>query len=150
MTRDETQDRIIATLADLGDGLATYEHLVALGKEHAPEDARLRADEHALPGCQSQVWIRAALRDGRMCFEADSDSLIIRGILVLLLRVLNGRPPAHVAHADLYFLEKAGLSNSLSPSRANGVATIVKYMQQRAAALAAPDGDADSAANESV
>jgi cysteine desulfuration protein SufE len=138
MTRDEAQDRIIAEFSGIEDGIATYEYLVAVGKQHDPNDDRLKTDEYALPGCQSQVWLRSELRDGRLRFYADSDSQIIRGILVLLLRVLSGRAPAHVANTDLYFLKEVGLSSSLSPSRASGVATIVRHMRQRAADLDTP------------
>jgi cysteine desulfuration protein SufE len=143
MTLNDAQNRVIAELPDGADGIAMYEHLAALGRQAGPADDRLRTEAHALPGCQSQVWIRAAVSADKLRFEADSDSLIIRGILVLLLRVLNGHSPADVAQAELYFLDRAGLSRSLSPSRANGLATIVRHLQHLAGALAEQDSARD-------
>ncbi|MDY7107812.1 MAG: SufE family protein [Planctomycetota bacterium] len=132
---DETQARIIEEFSALDDSLDRYERLIDLGRRHDPPDEQLRSAEHAIPGCQSQVWIRAEVRDGRLHLHADSDSLIIRGVLALLLRVLDGRRPAEVAAADLHFLEEVGLTTHLSPSRANGVATIVRHLQRSAAEL---------------
>jgi cysteine desulfuration protein SufE len=132
---DETQARIIEEFSALDDSLDRYERLIDLGRRHDPPDEQLRSEEHAIPGCQSQVWIRAELRDGRLHLHADSDSMIIRGVLALLLRVLDGRRPAEVAAADLHFLKEVGLTTHLSPSRANGVATIVRHLQRSAAEL---------------
>lgn len=132
MTLNEAQQQIIAEFAALDDGFARYEHLIALAKAHAPLDDCYKTDAYALPGCQSQVWIRPEMSNGHLHFDGDSDSQIIRGILILLLRVLSDRPPAEIATADLYFLKEAGLSDHLSPSRANGVATIVRHLQQQA------------------
>jgi cysteine desulfuration protein SufE len=135
MTIDEVQHQIITEFRGCEDEFATYERLVALGKDHAAADEQLRSDAHALPGCQSRVWIKGTLRGGKLHFDADSDSQIIRGVLVLLLRVLSGRPPAEIADADLYFLKQVGLTTGLSPSRASGVASIIQHMRQRAADL---------------
>lgn len=130
MTIDETQRRIVEEFSRLGDCLDKYEHLISLGKAHAPMDNRFKTDEYAMPGCQSQVWIRSEMNDGMLRFHADSDSAIIKGVLVLLLRTLDRRPPADVATARLYFLEEIGLTTNLSPTRANGVATIIRHMQE--------------------
>ena len=130
---DAEQRRIVEEFASLGDWFDRYEHLIALGKAHPPMSAEDRTQERALPGCQSQVWVRAELDDGRMRFAADSDSQIIRGVLALLVRVLDSRRPAEIASAELFFLERAGLTSRLSPTRANGVATIVRHLRQRAA-----------------
>jgi cysteine desulfuration protein SufE len=123
----QVQDRVVEEMAGL-DRLAKYEYLVGLGQGLASPDG-IRSDEYAVPGCQSRVWIQAELRDGRLRLFADSDAMITRGIIALLLRVLDGRPPAEVAHADLYFLEQTGLSTHLSPSRANGLAAMVKQIR---------------------
>jgi cysteine desulfuration protein SufE len=131
MTIDEAQQKIIAEFGDMDDWLDKYQHLVHLAREH-PSDDNLRRPDHALPGCQSQVWIRSEMHDGTVHFFADSDSRIVQGILVLLLRVLNDQPPADIAAADLYFLRETGLETNLSPTRANGVATIVRHLQQSA------------------
>lgn len=112
-----------------------YEHLVALGREYEPLDDTLKVDEYALSGCQSQVWIVTELVDGVMYFRADSDSVIIRGVLALLSQVLNGRPPADIVATDLHFIRDIGLTSHLSPSRSNGVATIIKHLHQSAAAF---------------
>jgi cysteine desulfuration protein SufE len=125
MTIDEVQDAIVEKFGTLDDWLEKYEYLVGLGEELPPADEGLRTEKYALPGCQSRVWIRAERHEGMVRFAADSDSAITKGILALLLRVLDGRRPADIARADLYFLEKTGLSSGLSPTRANGVATIV-------------------------
>jgi len=133
-TIDAAQDRIIREMSGL-DGLAKYEYLVALGRRlRCPEG--LRTEEHAVPGCQAQVWIRAELSDGCLRLFADSDALITRGIIALLLRVLDGRPPAEILDADLHFLAATGLSTHLSPSRANGLAAMVKRIREHAAAWA--------------
>lgn len=130
MTIDETQQTIIEEFAPLADWFDKYEHLIGLGRGHELLDAGFRTDEYALSGCQSQVWIRPEMIDGKLHFRADSDSVIIKGILALLLRVLSGRAPAEIAEAELFFLKEIGLSTNLSPSRANGVATIVRHMKQ--------------------
>lgn len=136
MTIDETDAQIIAEFAARPDWLDRYEYLIGLGRQHPPADEQLKTEAHAMRGCQSQVWIRSELRDGKLCFEADSDSLIVRGILVLLLRVFNGRAPADIAGAVLRFPQQVGLTSHLSPARANGLATILRHMQQCAAELA--------------
>ncbi len=139
MTIERRQQQIVDEFAGLHDWFDKYEHLIELGKALAPPAADLPTDENALPGCQSQVWIRSTVDGGRMQFEADSDSLIIKGVLSLMLRALHDQPPEDVADAELHFLQDIGLTSNLSPSRANGVATIVRHMQQCGAALAAAD-----------
>jgi len=135
MKINEVQDNIINEFSNLPDWLQKYEHLINLGKTHPGLHESLKTDKYALPGCQSQVWIHAILQNGKIFFETDSDSLIIRGILSLLKRVLNDQPPLDISHADLYFLQKTGLHSSLSPIRANGVSAIVKRMQDLAEAI---------------
>lgn len=129
---DEAQDRVIEEMAGLADTIARYEYLVAQGRALESPDG-IRAEEHLVPGCQSRVWIRAGMENGRLRLSADSDALITRGIIALLLRVLDGHPPAEVAGADLYFLEETGLATHLSPSRANGLAAMVKRIREFAA-----------------
>jgi len=127
-TIDAAQERILEETAHLTDWMARYEYLIELGKKfEAPSD--LRIGENALQGCQSQVWLKAENREGKVHFWADSDSVITRGILSLLLRVLNDRSPREVSEADLYFIERLGLSRHLSPSRADGLGMIVKRMR---------------------
>lgn len=130
MTIDEAQKAIIHEFARFHDRLGQYEHLIDLGTKLIPPDEGFRNDRNALQGCQSQVWISGAVADGRLSFTADSDSVIIKGFLVLLLRVLNDRTPAEIVSADLYFLKEVGLSTNLSPARANGLAAIVRHLRR--------------------
>lgn len=127
------QDRVIDEMAVLDGHLEKYEYLVGLGRKLESPDG-IRVDEHEVPGCQSRVWIRAEVEDGRLRLYADSDATITRGIIALLLRVLDGHPPRQVAEADLYFLEETGLGSHLSPSRANGLAAMVKQIRAYAEA----------------
>ncbi len=123
-------------MGGLEDAMARYEYLVRLGRALAVPDEGIRTDEHALAGCQSRVWIRGELRDGRLHLAADSDAMITRGIIALLLRVLDDRPPRDILEAELYFLDRTGLRTHLSPSRANGLAAMLKRIRSYAEAPA--------------
>lgn len=128
---DGRQDRVVEEMSRFGKWLDKYEYLVELGRKlESPEG--IRAEEHLVPGCQSRVWMRAEMEGGRMRLFADSDALITKGIVALLLRVLDGHRPAEVADAELYFLEETGLSTHLSPSRANGLWAMVKQIRSYA------------------
>lgn len=127
-TIGERQDRVIQEMVRLDEWLDRYEYLVALGRKlESPEG--IRADENLVPGCQSRVWMVAEMDDGRLRLSADSDALITKGIVALLLRVLDGQPPEEITDAELYFLEETGLSSHLSPSRANGLWAMVKQIR---------------------
>jgi cysteine desulfuration protein SufE len=130
------QDAIVAEMAGLDDPLRKYEYLVSMGRALEDPGDFVRQQAHAVPGCQSQVWIRAELQDGRLRLQADSDAMITRGIIALLLRVLDGRTPAEILDADLFFLDRTGLQAHLSPSRANGLAHMVQQIRARAEAAA--------------
>ena len=130
---DRVQDQIVAEFAELGDWFDKYEYLITRGKELPRLDDQFKSDAYAMPGCQSQVWIVPRFRNGQVYFDADSDSLIVKGMISLLLRVVNGHAPGEVADADFYFLKRTGLRGSLSPTRANGVAAIIRRMRQLAA-----------------
>jgi len=123
------QDEIIGEMSGLEDWLAKYEYLVALGRELRTPENGIRTEENAIAGCQSSVWISAKLWDGRIRLAADSDAVITRGIIALLLRVLDGRTPGEVAAAELYFLDRTGLRTHLSPARANGLAAMVRKIR---------------------
>ena len=131
---DAVQEEIIAEMAGLDDPLDKYEYLVALGREMETPAPAIRREAHAVPGCQSRVWIRTELRDGRLRIQADSEAMITRGIIALLLRVLDDRAPARIRDADLFFLDETGLRAHLSPSRANGLANMVREIRRHAAA----------------
>lgn len=137
MTMTEIQDQIIKEMSGHDDWLDRYEALIALGNEFGELDEALRTDEHRISGCQSAVWLITDVRDKRLHLHADSDSLITRGMLALLLRVFNAQPPAAVAETELYFLDEIGLNSNLSPSRANGLSTIVQAIRQAARGHAA-------------
>jgi cysteine desulfuration protein SufE len=126
---DEAQAGIIDEMSGLEDVLARYEYLVAQGDALPVADGELRSERYAIPGCQASVWLRAELREGRLRLHGDSDARINRGIVALLLRVLDDRTPAEILAADLYFLERTGLSTHLSPVRANGLAALVQRIR---------------------
>jgi cysteine desulfuration protein SufE len=128
-TINDIQDKIIEEFSELDDWLDKYEYLIDLGKELNPLAADLKTEDNAIKGCQAKVWISAEMKDGKLCFFADSDALITKGLIALLLRVLNDQTPADIVNADLYFIEKVGLNSHLSPSRANGLASIVKQIK---------------------
>ncbi len=130
MTIQEAQEAIIKETAGFGSRLEMYDYLVAWGEELPGLEDSQKNDRNALPGCQSRVWITAKLENGRILFAADSDSVILRGMLALLVRVLQNRTPEEAASADLYFLRQLGLEQHLSPARAAGLRTIVRHVRQ--------------------
>ena len=112
------------------DWMERYEHIIELGKELDPIAEKDKLDEHLIRGCQSRVWLLAAKdRDGNVQFRADSDAIITKGLAALMVRVMNGLPPAAIAQADLWFIEKIGLDAHLSPTRANGLRSMVQQMK---------------------
>jgi cysteine desulfuration protein SufE len=133
----DVQDEIVAGMANLDGILKKYEYLVHLGRSLEVPGASIRQPAHAVPGCQSQVWIRSELHDGRLRILADSEALITRGIISLLLRVLDGRTPAEILEGQLYFLDRTGLGSHLSPARANGLAVMIRQIRQHATELSA-------------
>ncbi len=129
MSINGEQDKIIKEFSALNDWFEKYEHLMELGKQHSSISKKFKTDQYALPGCNSKVWIVSKNHNGRVLFWADSESIIIRGILSLILRVVNNRLPDDITTAELYFLREIGLSTALSPVRANGVRAIVEYVK---------------------
>ena len=117
-----------------------YAYLIDLGKSLPLIDAKYKDEEHLIRGCQSQVWLAARLNDqGRIEFTADSDAIITKGIISLLVRVLSGQTPQDIAQADLSFIDRIGLSSHLSPTRANGLSEMIRQMKLYAAAFAAKE-----------
>lgn len=123
------QEEIVAEMAGLEDGLKTYAYLVRLGRALESPEQSIRQDAHAVSGCQSQVWIKAELDAGRLRISADSEAMITRGIIALLLRILDGRSPTEILNGDLFFLDKTGLRSHLSPARGNGLAAVVRKIR---------------------
>lgn len=129
MSLKELQEEIIEEFAVFDEWLDKYEYLIELGNALEPLDTAFRTNEYLINGCQSKVWINAELNDDKITFAADSDAIITKGIVALLIRVLSGRKPEEVMNADLFFIDKIGLTQNLSPTRSNGLLAMVKQMK---------------------
>ena len=129
MTINEIQDEIIDEFAFFDDWMEKYEYIIDLGKSLPLIDVRYKDAEHLIKGCQSQVWLHADNVGNKIDFTADSDAIITKGIIALLVRVLSGQPAKAIAEADLYFINKIGLKEHLSPTRSNGLVSMVKQMK---------------------
>lgn len=133
---DPIQEHIIADFSLFDDWMDKYNYLIELGNTLPPIDAAHRVEKYAISGCQSRVWLAASLSDdGKVRFAADSDAIITKGIISLLIKVLNGRTPQEILDADLYFIDRVGLRENLSPTRANGLSAMVKQMKMYALAF---------------
>lgn len=137
MNINEIQDQIIDEFAQFGDWMERYEYLIDLGKSLAPFDQRHKTPEYLIEGCQSKVWLYPSFENGIITFSAESDALITRGIVALLVRVFSGRTPAEIVDANIYFIEKIGLRENLSPTRSNGLLAMMKQMRLYALAYKA-------------
>jgi cysteine desulfuration protein SufE len=129
MTITEIQDEIIEEFEELDDWMDRYQLLIDTGNSQEPLDEKYKTDNNLIDGCQSRVWLHAEYTDGRIFFKAESDALIVKGIVALLIRVLSGQKPQDVLNADLYFIERIGLREHLSPTRSNGLVAMVKQMK---------------------
>ena len=129
MTINESQDEVIAEFSDFTDWMDKYQLLIDLGNELAPLDERYKNEDNLINGCQSRVWIKADYLDGKVLFTAESDALIVKGLIALLLRVLSGHTPQEILDADLYFIDEIGLRDHLSPTRSNGLLAMVKQIR---------------------
>lgn len=138
MTINEIQDEIVEEFSELTDWMDRYAYIIDLGNTLPPYPEANKTPAHLIEGCQSRVWIKADRRDnGTIAFEADSDAMIVKGIASLLLKVLNDHTPAEILDADLYFIDKIGLSTHLSPTRSNGLLAMVKQIKNYARAFKA-------------
>ena len=135
MTINEIQDEIIDEFSGFDDWMDKYQLLIDLGNEQAPLDERYKVESNLIDGCQSRVWLQADYADGIITFTAESDALIVIGIVALLIRVLSGHTPQEILDADLYFIEQIGLKEHLSPTRSNGLLAMVKQMRMYALAF---------------
>ena len=137
-TIDIRQDLIIEEFDMFPDWMEKYEHIIELGKELDPLDDSKKLDENLIKGCQSRVWLSAELNDkGKVVFTADSDAIITKGLVALMIRVLSDAEPMEIASADLKFLEVIGLNAHLSPTRSNGLLSMVKQMKMYGLAFSA-------------
>ena len=136
-TINEIQDEIVEEFSDFDDWMDKYQLLIDLGSEQEPIDEKYKNEQNLIDGCQSRVWLLADLVDGKIIFQAESDALIVKGIVTLLIKVLSGHTPDEILNADLYFIEKIGLKEHLSPTRSNGLLAMIKQMRMYALAFKA-------------
>lgn len=141
-TINEIQDEIIEEFVDLDDWMDRYQLLIDMGGETEPLPDSDKVEQNLIDGCQSRVWLVCDEKEGRLYFRAESDALIVKGIVTLLIRVLSGHTPDEILDADLYFIEKIGLREHLSPTRSNGLLAMLKQMRAYAMAFKAKDGQA--------
>ncbi|MBP1617821.1 MAG: Fe-S metabolism protein SufE [Bacteroidetes bacterium] len=136
-TLNETQDEIVEEFSIFDDWMDKYAYLIELGNALLPLDNRYKTQSNLIEGCQSRVWIQASYENGVIHFDAESDAVIVKGIVALLLRVLSDRTPDDIINSDLYFIDKIGLKEHLSPTRSNGLVSMVKQMKLYALAFKA-------------
>ena len=129
---EESKAAVIAEFALFDEWLDKYEHLIDLGKELEPFPEELKTDDRLIKGCQSRVWLDCRCEDGRILFRADSDAIITKGIISLLINVYNGRSPQEIAADDFGFIEQIGLRENLSPTRANGLVSMIDTIRREA------------------
>ena len=132
MTINEIQDEIIEEFSGFDDWMDKYQLLIDLGNEQAPLDEKYKTESNLIDGCQSRVWLQCDYEDGKLVFTAESDALIVKGIVALLIRVLSGHTPKEIVDADLYFIDQIGLKDHLSPTRSNGLLAMMKQMKMYA------------------
>ena len=137
MTINELQDEVIEDFSELSDWMDKYQMLIDLSNELEPLDERYKTQSNLIDGCQSRVWLQCDEKEGKLYFTADSDALIVKGIIALLIRVVSGHTPQEIMDAELYFIDRIGLHEHLSPTRANGLLAMVKQMKMYALAFQA-------------
>ena len=135
MTINDIQDEIVEEFSMFDDWMDKYSMLIDLGNGLPPIDEQYKNRQHLIQGCQSQVWLNAEMEDGKLVYSADSDAVIVKGIIALLVRVLNHHAPEEIMNAELYFIDKIGLKENLSPTRSNGLVAMVKQMKYYALAF---------------
>ena len=140
MTINEIQDEIIEEFADFDDWMDRYQLLIDLGSSQPKLDDKYKTEQNLIDGCQSRVWLQADMKDGLLHFQAESDALIVKGIVALLVRVLSDHTPEEILVADLYFIESIGLREHLSPTRSNGLLAMLRQMKLYALACQAKGG----------
>lgn len=129
MTQDKIQEEIIEEFSMFDDWLDKYDYIISLSESLPAIDPAKRTDKYLIEGCQSRVWVSSELEDGKMAYTADSDAIITKGIIALLIRVMNGRTPEDAANIDLYFIDAIGLGENLSPTRSNGLRAMIAQMK---------------------
>ncbi|MGX5820955.1 SufE family protein [Chitinophaga lutea] len=132
MTIKEQQDNIIADFEVFGDWMEKYEYIIQLGKDLPLIDPQYKTDDNLIRGCQSKVWLHAEMQDGKLVFTADSDAVITKGLVGLVIQVLSNQTPKDIAEADVYFIDAIGLKSHLSPTRSNGLLSMLKQIKMYA------------------
>ena len=140
MDINHLQDEIIEEFSLFEDWMDKYNHLIELSKDLPAIPEKYKTNEYLISGCQSKVWLHAELKEGKVFFSADSDAIITKGIVALLIRVLSGREPGEIINRELYFIDRIGLKENLSPTRSNGLLAMVKQMKLYAIAFQAKEG----------
>lgn len=135
MTINEIQDEIIDEFSDFDDWMDRYAYIIELGNALLAIDEKYKTPAHLIEGCQSRVWVNAELIDGKVHFTADSDAIIVKGIISMLVKVLNDQTPDDILASELYFIDRVGLAEHLSPTRSNGLTAMVKQMRLYALAF---------------
>ena len=139
MTINELQNEVIEEFSSFDDWMDKYQLLIDLGNEQEPLDEQYKTESNLIEGCQSRVWLQADYRDGLIEFQAESDALIVKGIIALLIRVLNRHTPQEILDAELYFIDRIGLHEHLSPTRSNGLLAMIKRIKAYAVAFQAKE-----------
>lgn len=142
MTINEIQDELISDFSFFDEWMDKYEHIISLGKNLPLIDPQYKTPDNLIKGCQSQVWLHTDVEDGRLVFTADSDAVITKGLVSLMVTVLSNHTPKEILDADLYFIDKIGLSTHLSPTRSNGLLSMLKQMKLYALAYQNKAGSA--------
>ena len=134
MTINERQDNVIEEFSAFDDWMDKYALLIDLGNSLPPLEEKYKTESNLIEGCQSRVWLQADYEDGKIIFKGESDAVIVKGIVSLLINVLSGHTPQEILDTDLYFIEQIGLKEHLSPTRSNGLVAMVKQMRMYALA----------------
>ena len=140
-TINELQDEVVEEFSDFDDWMDKYQMLIDLGNDLETLDDKYKTEQNLIDGCQSRVWVQCDYADGKLVFTADSDALIVKGIIALLIQVLSGHTPKAILDADLYFIDKIGLRDQLSPTRSNGLLAMVKQIKAYALAYEAKENE---------
>lgn len=137
MTINQIQDNIIDEFSEFEDWMDKYQLIIDLGNSLEPIDEKYKVPQYLIEGCQSRVWLQADYENGLVIFKAESDAVIVKGIVSLLIQVLSGHTPDEIINTDLYFIERIGLKEHLSPTRSNGLVSMIKQMRLYALAFKA-------------
>ena len=140
MMINELQDKVVEEFSELTDWMDKYQMLIELGNELEPLDEKYKTEKNIIDGCQSRVWLQCDIVDGQLVFTADSDALITKGIIALLIRVISNHTPQEIIDAEFYFIDRIGLRQHLSPTRSNGLLSMVKQIKAYALAYSIKKG----------